>query len=131
MGINLGDDTRGSKFHINSRINRGYGRRQVAVRGRKQGDPPRWINAPPAVDPHAAGDHNDWPKDEEGKINRWVEDQKPLDEESSKAMLYYASNALYSSLQEWSNFPYGIEGFPALADNPFFGKNYLPVLCDP
>ena len=114
----MGDDTRAEKFRINHRINRGFGCRQVAVRGRKEGDPPRWISAPPAPNPAAAGGHTD----DDGKVDRWVEAQKPIDAEDSKKMTYYSSNEHYSSMQEWPYFPFGFEGFPALDDNPFLEK---------
>ena len=122
MGIKFGDDTHAEKYRINLRINRGYGKKQVGIKGKKEGDPPRWISAPPEPNPAAAVGHIDWPTNDEGKINRWVAAQKPLDEEASKKMLYYASNAFYSSFHECQFFPFGFEGFPALDDNPFSGR---------
>ena len=100
----------------------------MGIKGKKEGYPPRWISAPPEPNPAAAGGHTDWPTNDEGRINRWVAAQRPLDEEASKKVVYYASNAFYSSFHEWPCFPFGFEGFPALDDKPVFGKNFLPIL---
>ena len=70
MGMKLGDDTGAEKFRTNLRTNRGSGKKQVAIKGKKEGDPPRWMNAPPEPNPAAAGGHTEWPTNDEGQVNR-------------------------------------------------------------
>ena len=53
-----------------------------------------------------------------------------MDAEASRAMWVYSCSSEYSSFQEWTQFTGAIEGYPALEDNPFFGKTYPPLLSD-
>ena len=126
MEVHLGDDTGAQKYVLNQRIRRGYGKLQVGIKDNKGGL--KWATTPPADDTSLPAIH--WPRNVEGRVERWVEAHDVVTEEHSKGMVIKGLNSEYSSLQEWPYFPGPIEGYPSHEDNPFFGKTYPPILLD-